>query len=76
MLDRKDFLNDFDFNRARFDAIHRGDFHLPFIPRPVRIKILMVSDGSPGSSKLLTPINCAAASWATLGLARLVPNKP
>jgi hypothetical protein len=30
-------------------------------------------DGSPGSSKLLTPINCAAASWATLGLARLVP---
>lgn len=32
-------------------------------------------DGSPGSSKLLTPINCAAASWATLGLARLVPKK-
>ena len=31
-------------------------------------------DGSPGSSKLLTPINCAACSWATLGLARLVPN--
>ena len=30
-------------------------------------------DGSPGSSKLLTPINCALASWATLGLARLVP---
>lgn len=30
-------------------------------------------DGSPGSSKLLTPINCAAASWATLGLARLAP---
>jgi hypothetical protein len=30
-------------------------------------------DGSPGSSKLLTPINCAAASWVTLGLARLVP---
>jgi hypothetical protein len=30
-------------------------------------------DGSPGSSKLLTPINCAATSWATLGLARLVP---
>jgi hypothetical protein len=30
-------------------------------------------DGSPGSSKLLTPINCAAASWATLGLTRLVP---
>jgi hypothetical protein len=33
-------------------------------------------DGRPGSSKLLTPINCAAASWATLGLARLVPKKP
>lgn len=28
-------------------------------------------DGSPGSSKLLTPITCAASSWATLGLARL-----
>lgn len=33
-------------------------------------------DGSPGSSKLLTPINCAAASWATLGLTRLVPKGP
>lgn len=33
-------------------------------------------DGSPGSSKLLTPINCTAASWATLGLARLVPQAP
>src|SRR5271166_280125 len=32
-------------------------------------------DGSPGSSKLLTPINCAAGSWATLGLARLVPKE-
>ena len=32
-------------------------------------------DGSPGSSKLLTPINCAAASWATLGLAKLAPKK-
>ena len=30
-------------------------------------------DGSPGSSKLLTPISCAATSWATLGIARLVP---
>jgi len=30
-------------------------------------------DGSPGSSKLLTPIFCAAGSWATLGLSRLVP---
>lgn len=32
-------------------------------------------DGSPGSSKLLTPITCAAASWATLGLASLVPGE-
>src|SRR4051794_22697303 len=32
-------------------------------------------DGSPGSSKLLTPITCAASSWATLGLARLAPKK-
>ncbi|HTI51774.1 MAG TPA: prenyltransferase/squalene oxidase repeat-containing protein [Planctomycetaceae bacterium] len=31
-------------------------------------------DGSPGSSKLLSPIVCSASSWATLGLARLVPN--
>jgi hypothetical protein len=30
-------------------------------------------DGSTGSAKLLTPITCAASSWATLGLARLVP---
>jgi squalene cyclase len=33
-------------------------------------------DGSPGSAKLLTPITCTASSWATLGLARLVPKKP
>ncbi|HEX3656129.1 MAG TPA: prenyltransferase/squalene oxidase repeat-containing protein [Pirellulales bacterium] len=33
-------------------------------------------DGSPGSAKLLTPITCAASSWATLGLTRLVPKKP
>jgi hypothetical protein len=32
-------------------------------------------DGRPGSAKLLTPINCAAASWATLGLTRLVPKR-
>jgi hypothetical protein len=32
-------------------------------------------DGSPGSSKLLTPITCAATSWATLGLARLAPKE-
>jgi hypothetical protein len=32
-------------------------------------------DGSPGSAKLLTPITCAATSWATLGLARFEPKK-
>jgi hypothetical protein len=32
-------------------------------------------DGSPGSAKLLTPITCAASSWATLGLARLTPKR-
>jgi hypothetical protein len=30
-------------------------------------------DGSPGSSKLLTPITCAASSWATLGLVQFAP---
>ncbi len=30
-------------------------------------------DGSPGSSKLLSPIVCAASSWATIGLATLSP---
>jgi hypothetical protein len=33
-------------------------------------------DGRPGSSKLLTPITCAATAWATLGPARLAPNRP
>lgn len=32
-------------------------------------------DGSPGSSKLLTPITCAAISWATRGLVRFVPKE-
>jgi hypothetical protein len=32
-------------------------------------------DGRPGSAKLLTPITCSASSWATLGLAKLVPNR-
>jgi Squalene-hopene cyclase C-terminal domain len=30
-------------------------------------------NGSPGSATLLTPITCAAGSWATLGLVRLAP---
>jgi squalene cyclase len=33
-------------------------------------------NGEPGSAKLLTPITCAASSWATLGLARLAPKQP
>ena len=33
-------------------------------------------DGKPGSAKLLTPITCGGSSWATLGLARLVPKLP
>jgi hypothetical protein len=32
-------------------------------------------NGEPGSATLLTPITCAATSWATLGLARLVPTE-
>src|SRR3954468_24481361 len=31
-------------------------------------------NGSPGGATLLTPITCAASSWATLGLASLVPS--
>src|SRR4051794_7189322 len=31
-------------------------------------------NGEPGSAKLLTPITCAASSWAALGLVRMVPN--
>jgi hypothetical protein len=30
-------------------------------------------DGRPGGATLLTPITCAASSWATFGLARLAP---
>jgi hypothetical protein len=32
-------------------------------------------DGRPGSAKLLSPITCAANAWATLGLARLEPER-
>jgi hypothetical protein len=32
-------------------------------------------NGEPGSSKLLTPITCAASSWATLGLAKIAPQQ-
>lgn len=32
-------------------------------------------DGKPGHARVLTPITCAATAWATLGLARLAPEK-
>ena len=32
-------------------------------------------DGSPGSAKDLSPITCAASSWATLALSRLAPRR-
>ena len=31
-------------------------------------------DGKPGSAKLLTPITCAASSWAVMALATVTPN--
>src|SRR5205823_11730642 len=49
-------------------ATQKPDGRWPMISRST-------PDGSPGSSKLLTPITCAASSWATLGLARLAPKK-
>jgi hypothetical protein len=33
-------------------------------------------NGEPGGATLLSPIVCTASSWATLGLARLVPKRP
>jgi hypothetical protein len=47
-------------------ATQRPDGSWPMISRAT-------PNGEPGSAKLLTPITCAASSWATLGLARLVP---
>jgi hypothetical protein len=47
-------------------ATQKADGSWPMISRST-------PDGSPGGAKLLTPITCAASSWATLGLARLVP---
>jgi hypothetical protein len=49
-------------------ATQKSDGTWPMISRST-------PDGSPGSAKLLTPINCAASSWATLGLVRLVPKR-
>src|SRR5438477_5501121 len=50
-------------------ATQKADGSWPMISRST-------PDGSPGSAKLLTPITCGASSWATLGLARLVPKGP
>lgn len=47
-------------------ATQRPDGTWPMISRST-------PDGSPGSSKLLSPIECAASSWATMGLTNLVP---
>jgi hypothetical protein len=49
-------------------ATQRPDGTWPMISRST-------PNGEPGSSKLLTPIECAASSWATLGLTRLVPKE-
>ncbi len=49
-------------------ATQKADGSWPMISRST-------PDGSPGSAKLLTPITCAASSWATLGLARLAPKR-
>jgi Prenyltransferase and squalene oxidase repeat len=49
-------------------ATQKSDGSWPMISRST-------PDGSPGGAKLLTPITCAASSWATLGLARLIPKK-
>jgi hypothetical protein len=60
--DRPEIMRAFDF----LVATQAEDGSWPMISRST-------PDGSPGSSKLLSPITCAASSWATLGLASLVP---
>ena len=50
-------------------AAQKSDGSWPMISRST-------PDGSPGSATLLTPITCAASSWATLGLVKLVPKGP
>jgi len=49
-------------------ATQKADGSWPMISRST-------PNGEPGSAKLLTPITCAASSWAALGMARLVPKK-
>jgi hypothetical protein len=62
--DRREIKRGIDF----LVATQKPDGSWPMISRST-------PDGRPGSSKLLTPINCAASSWATLGLASLVPKE-
>jgi len=50
-------------------ATQKSDGTWPMISRST-------PDGSPGSAKLLTPIECATSSWGVLGLVYLVPNRP
>ena len=49
MIARKDFLTEATFQRARFEALHKGDLALPWLFRPVRVKILIVVDGYVGN---------------------------
>jgi hypothetical protein len=49
-------------------ATQKADGSWPMISRST-------PNGEPGSAKLLTPITCAASSWAALGMARLAPKK-
>ena len=63
---------------AEHPGIHRGIDFLVATQTPEGIWPMVsrsTPDGSPGSSKLLTPIQCATSSWATLGLSRLVPQQ-
>ncbi len=60
--DRREMQRGIDF----LVSTQKADGSWPMISRST-------PNGEPGSSKLLTPIFCTASSWATLGLARLVP---
>lgn len=50
-------------------AIQAPDGSWPMISRST-------PNGEPGSATLLTPITCAASSWAVLGLSALAPKRP
>jgi hypothetical protein len=51
-LDPKNFPSLSAFNRARFEAIDRGDFLLPGFLKPCQIKILMVVDSNIGFTSI------------------------